>query len=135
MTHVASGFADRSVNKDLVIPNMLSSNLDKDVLEGGILCDTFATASALLESVSDRKVLIWGCGYIGNKVFDRISCMSNISAMIDNNESIQGTLYRSNIPILSPEMAYEIYPDAVIILEYFEYADKLRLINRKRWHK
>lgn len=130
---VASGFSDRTKDKSPHIPMQLNSNLDETVLQGDILVETFATVSELIERIGNREILVWGCGNIGGKIFDGLYSRKRLVAMIDSNVKKQGMLYRDSLPILSPEEAYEKYPDAVLILGAAEYADMLRIINRNMW--
>ena len=76
---------------------------------------------------SDEKVVLFGSGKIGLRVFERIG--SKIVAVIDNNPEKWGKKFMQDIPIISMEeylKKYKIFPIIIASIYAKEMEEQLK---------
>ena len=72
----------------------------------------------LLEKLTDRQIVIFGCGVRGRSIFDYLKSVgadNQVLCFTDNAEEIWGTELRGHI-ILSPMETIEKYPDLLYVI-------------------
>lgn len=79
-----------------------------------------------------EKVVLFGAGNTGTRYYNNKDRKTDILAVIDNDESIQGTLFQEKIPIISIEdyiRNYHNYAIVIASVKYCEVIKQLELYN------
>ncbi len=85
----------------------------------------------LVESCKGKKVIIFGCGSYGKRVFEMIKDASEIVGFSDNNEELWGTRF-NNVYVFKPDDACERYKDCLWIIANKYHGDEIKrqLLNK-----